>query len=252
LGFAGCQFLNHGLPFENNTVNELLILLKFNFLLLTQATRKPNQKNNAMERRDFMLKSGLLAAFGMTAQSTIGASHHLLPADPWKPVLLPSLPPLDPKGGMDIRVWVRSSMTNGLYSNVETAVAPKFMGPPPHYHLELDELMYVVEGTASILMGTDMVEVQAGGWHLRPRMIKHTFWNASDKPLRFLDMYFKQPFEEYLELIFHEITAEKGYPEGSEARNKEMKVLNDKFGVIFPPDAFTEREEIVKRFGLRQ
>jgi mannose-6-phosphate isomerase-like protein (cupin superfamily) len=203
-----------------------------------------------MERREFMLKSGILTAFGIMAQSTFGASQNVKLPNPLAPFLLPPLPPLDHKGGMDIRVWVRSSMTNGLYSNVETAVAPKVMGPPPHYHKELDELMYVIEGTASILIGDDIVEVQAGGWHLRPRMLKHTFWNASDKSLRFIDMYFNQPFEEYLESIFHELTPEKGYPDGSEARNKEMKILNEKFGLIFPSESFAERQEIVKRFGL--
>jgi hypothetical protein len=194
-----------------------------------------------MERREFMLKSGILTAFGIMAQSTFGASQNVKLPNPLAPFLLPPLPPLDHKGGMDIRVWIRSSMTNGLYSNVETAVAPKVMGPPPHY---------VIEGTASILIGDDIVEVQAGGWHLRPRMLKHTFWNASDKSLRFIDMYFNQPFEEYLESIFHELTPEKGYPDGSEARNKEMKILNEKFGLIFPSESFAERQEIVKRFGL--
>jgi mannose-6-phosphate isomerase-like protein (cupin superfamily) len=204
-----------------------------------------------MERREFLLKSSLLTAVGIVSQNVIGASLSAPTGDPLKTVLLPSLPPLDNKGGMDIRTRVRSSMTNGLYSNVETAVAPKVMGPPPHYHRELDELMYVVEGTASILIGEDIVEVQAGGWHLRPRMLKHTFWNSSDKPLWFIDMYFNQPFEEYLELIFHELTAEKGYPDGSEAKNKEMKILNEKFGVIFPPDAYDERQKIQDRFGLK-
>jgi len=161
------------------------------------------------------------------------------------------MPPLEHKGGMDIRVWVRSTMTNGLYSNVECAVAPKLMGPPPHYHKELDELMYVVDGTASILIGEEVVEVQAGGWHLRPRMLKHTFWNASDQPLRFFDMYFNQPFEEYLEQIFHELTPEKGYPEGSEVKNKEMKILNEKYGLIFPSNAFAERQDIVNKYDLK-
>ena len=151
---------------------------------------------------------------------------------------------------MDIRTLIRSSMTNGVYSNVECAVAPKMMGPPPHYHKELDELMYVADGTASILIGNDIVEVQAGGWHFRPRLIKHTFWNASDKPLRFIDMYFNQPFEEYLERIFHELTVENGFPEGSEAKKNEINKLNEKFGLIFPPDAFSEREEIMKKFNL--
>ena len=79
-------------------------------------------KNYPMERRDFMFKSGILAAFGGLSQSTIGSPQVSTNSDPILPFLLPSMPPLDHKGGMDIRVWVRSSMTNGLYSSVETAL----------------------------------------------------------------------------------------------------------------------------------
>ena len=192
----------------------------------------------------------ILAASGVLSQTAFGGGEVTLPEAPLKPVLIPARAPLDNKGGMDIRTLIRSSMTNGVYSNVECAVAPKMMGPPPHYHKELDELMYVADGTASILIGNDIVEVQAGGWHFRPRLIKHTFWNASDKPLRFIDMYFNQPFEEYLERIFHELTVENGFPEGSEAKKNEINKLNEKFGLIFPPDAFSEREEIMKKFNL--
>jgi mannose-6-phosphate isomerase-like protein (cupin superfamily) len=184
-----------------------------------------------MERRDFLLKSSILSAFGLTLpfMSDAKTTNNSL-----QPVLLPSQPPLEHNNGMQIRVWVRSSMTNGLYSNVECAVAPKLMGPPPHYHKELDELMYVVEGTASVLVGDEVVEIQAGGWHLRPRLILHTFWNASDKPLRFYDMYFNQPFEEYLEQIFHELTPDKGYPEGSEKKKQRYDGVKRKIRAGFP------------------
>jgi len=206
-----------------------------------------------MERRDFFIKNSMLAAFGclsLTGFAALADKNEVNNPESIKPVLLPALPPLDHKGGMDIRVRVRSSMTNGLYSNVECAVAPKMMGPPPHYHKELDELMYVVEGSASILIGDDIVQVEAGGWHLRPRMIKHTFWNASEKPLLFIDMYFNQPFEEYLEQIFHELTAENGFPDGSDTKQNAINKLNEKFGLVFPADAFDQRQEISKKFGL--
>ncbi|MEI7726745.1 MAG: cupin domain-containing protein, partial [Bacteroidota bacterium] len=122
-----------------------------------------------MERREFFIKSMILAASGVLSQTAFGGGEVTLPEAPLKPVLIPARAPLDNKGGMDIRTLIRSSMTNGVYSNVECAVAPKMMGPPPHYHKELDELMYVADGTASILIGNDIVEVQAGGWHFRPR-----------------------------------------------------------------------------------
>jgi len=206
-----------------------------------------------MERRNFMMNAGILAAFaGISSVALSGNNKELESLSAvLNPVLLPASAPLDNKGGMQIKTWVRSAMTNGLFSNVECAVAPKLMGPPPHYHKELDELMYVVEGTASILIGDDVVHVEAGGWHLRPRMLKHTFWNASDKPLRFFDMYFNQPFEEYLERIFHELTVENGYEDGTEKKNIEIGKLNDKFGLVFPPSAFDERTEIMKKYDLK-
>ena len=197
------------------------------------------------------MSAALMTAFGGLPQNTFGQLPQLALEDSIKPVLLPALPPLDHKGGMDIRVWMRSSMTNGLFSSVECAVAPKMMGPAPHWHKELDELMLVLEGTASVLVGDEVVEVQAGGWHLRPRMLKHTFWNASYKPLRFIDMYFNQPFENYLERVFHELTSEKGYPSGSEAKGKEIKRLHEEYGLMAAADSGAERQAMIKKYGLK-
>lgn len=201
-----------------------------------------------MERRNFLLYSSMFSALGLTLPFMPVANT---PDNPLKPVLLPAQPPLEHNNGLQIRTWVRSAMTNGLFSSVECAVAPKLMGPPPHYHKELDELMYVAEGTASVLVGEEVVEIAAGGWHLRPRQITHTFWNASDKPLRFYDMYFNQPFEEYLEQIFHQLTTENGYPEGSDKKNRAIGALNEKFGLVFPDDALSKMQDIKQQFGLK-
>jgi len=205
-----------------------------------------------MERRDFLLAAGLFAGFASLPQAA-KANAPLFSnfSDPLKPVLLPALPPLDHKGGMDIRVWMRSSMTNGLFSSVECAVAPKVMGPPPHYHKELDELMQVLEGTASVMVEGEVVEIGAGGWHLRPRNLTHTFWNASEQPLRFVDMYFNQPFEEFLEKVFFEYTPEKGYPFGSKERDSVMNQLTEEFGLVYAPTANDERKAIIEKYGLK-
>jgi hypothetical protein len=71
------------------------------------------------------------------------------------------------------------------------------------------------------------------------------------KPLRFFDMYFNQPFEEYLERIFLELTVENGYEDGTEKKNIEISKLNDKFGLVFPPSAFDERIEIMNKYNLK-
>lgn len=204
-----------------------------------------------MLRRNFLQSAGMASAIIAMPQFAAGELHHDASNENLQPFLIPSLPPLEHKGGMDIRVCVRSAMTNGLYSSVECAVAPKTMGPSPHYHKELDELMYVQEGAASVLMGDDVVQVAAGGWHLRPRGIKHTFWNASDAPLRFIDMYFNQPFEEYLERTFHQLTPENGYPENSEKKKKEKEFLTQKFGIVHLPNSREERKAIADKYGLK-
>lgn len=207
-----------------------------------------------MERRDFLNTAGLLAGFTALphlAQAFTPSVPTTAIPGPLQPVLLPGQPPLDHNGSMAIRVWMRTTMTNGLFSSVECAVAPKTMGPAPHWHKELDELMYVLEGTASVLVGEEVVEISAGGWHLRPRMIKHTFFNAGDQPLRFVDMYFNQPFEEFLEKVFFEYTPEKGYPHGSKERDAVMKDLNEKFGLVADKNAGEQRAEIIKKYELK-
>ena len=201
-----------------------------------------------MERRHFLQSAALLSAFGLPTNFLQAQSAES--TDPIKPFLLPAEPPLAHNGGLDIKVWVRNRATNGLFSSVECAVAPKRMGPAPHAHKELDELMYVLEGTAHVLLGDEIVEIKAGGWHMRPRMIKHTFFNASDQPLRFIDMYFNQPFEEYLETIFRQLTPENGYPSGSEKKSAEIKRLNEQFGLIRYADSEEQKKQIMKEYGL--
>ncbi len=177
-----------------------------------------------------------------------------------KPVALPSLvpfylppqPPLAPgPGGLDIRTLVRSTQTNRQFSCVETAIAPKMMGPAPHVHAELDEIMLVMEGTATVIVGNKVEEIQAGGWHLRPRKIEHTFWNGSDKPLRFIDMYFNQNFEDFLEELFHQIFSDmmkRHLTPADPEIAKRVEDLNKRFGVTM---FYDKRQPLIDKYGLK-
>lgn len=102
--------------------------------------------------------------------------------------------------GMPTGVKISHDQTGGQISCVEVDLAPRQMGPPPHVHYELDEIMRVTEGTVSLLEGDKVVEVSAGGWHFRPRGVVHTFWNGHDAPAKFIDIYpGTQDFAHYLE-----------------------------------------------------
>lgn len=196
--------------------------------------------NNYSNRRDALLQM-LTGAVGFGALISSCSSTNNVSgknADTNKklsPFLIEPSTPLQPgPGGLDIKVLIKNSQTNGQFSCVEFAVAPKKMGPAPHYHKELDELMYVLEGTGSVLVEDTLYEIPAGGWHLRPRGIEHTFFNGTDKPFRAIDMYFNQNFEDFLEEVFHTITADMRKT-NKEAVDKRMAELHKQFGMVgFP------------------
>jgi mannose-6-phosphate isomerase-like protein (cupin superfamily) len=215
------------------------------------------EKNTIVStRRRAIQQFGLLAtAFtfpSLALLTTVEANNNKIDNHTPEPFALMPRELLQPgPGGLNIRTWVRSKQTNMQYSSVETAVAPKQMGPAPHLHKELDEIMLVLEGTASVLVGDKLYEIPAGGWQLRPRGIEHTFWNATDKPLRFIDMYFNQNFEDYLEELFHKIIPDMVQKKLSPADPgivKRMADLNNKFGVTMFPE---KRQAIIDRYRLK-
>lgn len=208
--------------------------------------------NNNSNRRDAILQlfaagvgfNSLLSSCSTTKNA---ATKNVATSKMLSPFLIEPTPPVQPgPGGIDIKVLVKSSQTNNQFSCVEFAVAPKKMGPAPHYHKELDELMYVVEGTGSVLVEDTLYEIPAGGWHLRPRGIVHTFFNGTDKPFRAIDMYFNQNFEDFLEEIFHTITPEMR-KNNKEAVDKRMAELHNQFGMVGYPE---KRKAIIDKYGL--
>lgn len=130
-------------------------------------------------------------------------------------------------------------------------MGPKLMGPAPHLHKELDELMFVQEGTISILVGEKVYQVEAGGWHLRPHGIVHTFWNATDKPARFIDMFFNQDFENFLEEMFVRLIPDlmkRGVSLTSKEATQKIDKLNAQYGITMFDE---QRQPIVEKYGLK-
>ncbi|MFY0255191.1 cupin domain-containing protein [Chitinophaga sp. 30R24] len=202
-------------------------------------------RRNAIARMGLLIGSTLLTpllGFGVGNENDKRnlSPFYLAPQEPLQPG----------PGGLNIRTWVKSAQTNMQFSCVETAVAARKMGPAPHVHDQLDELMYVVEGTATVYVAGKVQEIAVGGWHFRPRKIAHTFWNAADKPLRFFDMYFNQNFEDFLEELFHKIIPDMvkaGVTPMDPAIAKRMSDLDKKFGVT---TFHEERAPLVERYGL--
>ena len=202
-----------------------------------------------MKRKQFLL-SGLMASMAVT-----GFGKNTSPVGDQKPLnpfyIAPDAELLDPGPVMAIRMKVRSSQTNLQYSCVDVAVAPKTMGPAPHVHDKLDELMYVHEGTVNVLVGTEVYEVKAGGWHFRPHGIVHTFWNATDKIARCTDMYFNQNFDDFLEELFFKIIPDmqkRNLPRTHPDIASRLQQLDTKFGITTYHE---QRQAIIDRYGLK-
>ena len=127
---------------------------------------------------------------------------------------------------------------------------PKQMGPPPHLHKELDEVMIVLEGTIHVLVGKEVVELHAGDWHVRPHGIVHTFWNAGDVPARLIDLYPNQDlitfFEDFLRM--QKRLQNEGVSMQSPEFQKQNKELLDKFGIEMFPD---QLPPILEKYGLK-
>ncbi len=152
--------------------------------------------------------------------------------------------------GITVEIKLKHTQTADLFTSIEVDVAPKTMGPAPHLHHVLDEIMYVVEGEASVLVGDEVTIIPAGGWHLRPHGIVHTFWNASDTPLRFIDIYPNQNFEDF----FPELTElvgglmSRGVSPASDDFLQPMRALDEKWGMIA---YYEQRQPLVEKYGLR-
>lgn len=80
----------------------------------------------------------------------------------------------------------------------EGSVQPGFPGPPPHVHDRLHDMFYVLEGTLTVRLGDDTLELPAGSFVCVPPGVVHTFSNPSDAPVRFLNFNTPAGWEHYM------------------------------------------------------
>jgi len=203
-----------------------------------------------MKRRNFL--SASILGFSLLNAEIFASAQNKKKEAPSPPFYIPPRVPLSPGvGNSDIRTIIHMDQTDKQFSSVEVAFGPRQMGPSPHVHKILDELMYVLEGTATVLIGEKIYKVEAGGWNFRPRRIIHSIWNASDKPLRFIDCFFNQNFEDYLEEVVHKIIPymikNNLTPTTPEIANR-IAALDKMFGVTW---FHGQRQAIIEKYKLQ-
>lgn len=98
---------------------------------------------------------------------------------------------------LGVRFLIDGDASGGRFSLVEHTLPARGLGAPLHRHANEDEYSYVIEGRLGAQLGGDVVEAGPGEVVRKPRGQEHTFWNAGDEPLRFLELISPAGFEGY-------------------------------------------------------
>ena len=101
-------------------------------------------------------------------------------------------------GPSAVTIKATAEDTDGSLYLGEASVEPGFSGPPLHRHRELHDMFYVLEGSLSVTVGDETLELEAGSFACVPPGTPHTFANTSDQPVRFLNFNTPAGWENYM------------------------------------------------------
>jgi mannose-6-phosphate isomerase-like protein (cupin superfamily) len=90
-------------------------------------------------------------------------------------------------GSLGARLDVARTETESNVAVVEHTLPSHTLAAPLHRHSREDEISYVLDGEMTVLADDELTVVPAGESVVKGRGAWHTFWNAGDEPLRFLE-----------------------------------------------------------------
>ncbi|UXP32093.1 cupin domain-containing protein [Reichenbachiella agarivorans] len=104
-------------------------------------------------------------------------------------------------GSMQAVFKADEAETHAQYSISEWWMDPHAQGPGAHLHDENDEVFYVLEGTASILVGEEWISAGKGAFVRIPAGMLHDFENRTDHKMGLLNFYIPGGFERNMPAI---------------------------------------------------
>jgi mannose-6-phosphate isomerase-like protein (cupin superfamily) len=143
-------------------------------------------------------------------------------------------------GGVGARFIMSGGPSEDRFSLVEHPIVPRGLAAPVHVHRREDEYSFVLEGRWGFQLGSDVVYAEPGDFVYKPRDVWHTFWNATDRPARLLEIISPAGFEQYFVELAELLRTD---PTNAEAN----AALAAKYGVEADPEA-TAR--VVAEHGL--
>ncbi|GAB2809690.1 cupin domain-containing protein [Ferruginibacter profundus] len=145
-------------------------------------------------------------------------------------------------GDMDITFKLNKQQTSGHMGLWESIIQPGELGAPPHLHKTFDEICHVKEGSVFIMTGDDITEVKAGGWHLRPKGVVHTFWNSSNAPAKTIDICLPGGHEDYM------IDLAALFENGNRPKPGDFKILSEQYDIQYRFDLLAD---IMKQYKVK-
>ncbi len=85
--------------------------------------------------------------------------------------------------------------TDSRYSFSEWWLEPHAEGPGAHSHKDNDEIFYVIEGTASVLIGDRWTDAPQGSFLRIPAGVTHDFRNRTSERAGLLNVFIPGGFE---------------------------------------------------------
>jgi len=137
---------------------------------------------------------------------------------------------------------VLSDTVSGSAAIVEHTLEGKSLGAPMHKHTHEDEISYVLEGTLSVIQNGEVQTASPGEYLVKPRGIFHTFWNAGDERIRFIEIISPGNFEYYFAEIAPFLAP------GKPPESDKLMATASKYGLEFDMSA---AEAIVRKYGLK-
>jgi mannose-6-phosphate isomerase-like protein (cupin superfamily) len=101
-------------------------------------------------------------------------------------------------GATTVTIKATGEDTSGSFYLGESLIEPGFPGPPRHRHKRLHDMFYVLDGTLTMLVGDETLELEPGSFVCVPPGLVHTFSNPSDAPVRFLNFNTPAGWENYM------------------------------------------------------
>jgi quercetin dioxygenase-like cupin family protein len=117
------------------------------------------------------------------------------------------------RGRSSVTIKATGEDTGGSFYLGEVVIEPAFAGPPPHVHERMHEMAYVLEGTLSMELGEETVDLGPGSFVCIPPGLVHTFSNPSAETVRLLNFNTPAGWENYMRDLAATLAAGSPTPE---------------------------------------